>query len=148
MRSRVLATVRVVSERLTVKRTEWWEACLTLVEQRRPPRWTEIAVAMCHVAPPEQRELLAAMHEFRSDVVAGRRAPTEFLMFHNGPGQRRTLIVGIIATSPTKNERQEQFEMAAQGALQETNGEPAVLMSWTPLPIESPYFGIALATPA
>ncbi len=35
------------AETPTVKRTEWWDACLTSIEERRPPGWTEIGVAMC-----------------------------------------------------------------------------------------------------
>jgi hypothetical protein len=133
------------AEKPTVKRIEWWEECLTRVEQRRRPGWTEIGVAMCHVPPPEQRKLLAAMHAFRDDVVAGRRSSKEFLVFHNGPEQRRTLIVGLIATSPKAAQREEQFRMAARVALQETRAASVVLMSWTPFPSESPYLGIGLA---
>ena len=128
-----------------VKRTDWWEACLTCVEQRQPPGWTEIGVAMCHVAPPEQRELFAAMEGFRADVVAGRRDPTEFLAFHNGPEQRSTLIVGIIATSPKKEERQRQVNLAARTALEATGGKPAIVMSWAPIATQMPYLGIGLA---
>jgi hypothetical protein len=133
------------ADRPTVKRIQWWEECLTRVEQRRRPGWSEIGVAMCHVPPPEQRKLLAAMHAFREDVVAGRRSARDFLMFHNGPEQRRTLIVGIIATSPEATERQEQFKMAAGVVLQETHVGSVVVMSWTPFPSESPYLGIGLA---
>ena len=100
---------------------------------------------MCHVARREQRELLAAMKTLRSDVVSGVRSPTDFLVFHNGPEQRRTLFVGVIAVSPEKHEREEQLRAAAQRALQDASTEFAVVMSWTPVEIELPYFGIMLA---
>lgn len=133
------------AERPTVKRTDWWEACLARVERQQPTRWSEIGVAMCRVAPPEQRELRAAMEEFRDDVVAGRRPPSDLLLFHNGPEERRTLIVGIIAASRNADERRRQFEQAAHVALDRTGGEPAILISWSTLPIQASYLAIALA---
>lgn len=131
-------------ERPAVKRIDWWEACLSRVEQRRAPGWTEIGVAMCHVAPPEQRELLSGMETLRDDIFTGRRSPKEFLIFHNGPEQRRTLFVGIVAVSPRKADREEQFRIAAQMALSEAAGKSAVVMSWPPSKTELPYLGVGL----
>jgi hypothetical protein len=78
-------------------------------------------------------------------VLAGPRCRVAGRKFDNGPEQRRTLFVGVIAASPDKHEREQQLRAAAQRALEGASTEFAVVMSWTPFEIELPYFGIMLA---
>jgi len=49
------------SEKPRVRRTEWWEALLTTIEDRAGPRWTELGIALCNVAYEEQQEFEQAL---------------------------------------------------------------------------------------
>jgi hypothetical protein len=132
------------AEKPVSDRTAWWEAVLTRVEERKGPRWAEIGVSLCNVAPPEQEEFEEAMHELRRAVQAGERAPTDVMVFHNGPAQRRDVFCGIIATSPLRAEREKQYEHAARAVLAEHEIDRLTILAWTPKPLETPYFALIL----
>jgi hypothetical protein len=132
------------AERPRVQRTPWWESVLTQVEQRRFPRWPEIGVSMCNVAPPEQIKLEAAMEQLRDDINTGRRSATDVVVFQNGPPQRRDVFVGLIAASPDREKRTRQYETAASVAMRESGLRRVIAVAWAPVPIEAPYFGLAL----
>jgi hypothetical protein len=125
-------------------RTEWWERVLTRVEQRAMPRWAEIGVTLCNVAPPEQDEFREAMTRLREEIVSDRRPSTDIVAFYNGPPQRRDLIVGAIAASPDPAQRQQQYADAIASALDGSGLSRATLLAWTPTPIEPPYFALAV----
>jgi hypothetical protein len=127
-----------------VERTTWWEAVLTRVEERRLPRWTEIGVALCNVGPAEQAELEAAMNRLRTEISGGQRPSTDFLVFHNGPPQRRDVFVGVIASSANAEERAAGYENAVRGAMAEhPEMKRGVLIAWAPVPTEAPYVALA-----
>lgn len=132
------------AERPVVVRTEWWEACLDRLERQRPRRWSEIGVAMCNVAPPEQRRLNDAREILRRDIADGIRNPDDVLIFHNGPPQRRTVIVGMIATSLGREQRERQLASAQQRTVDEVGDSLTIFMSWRPTRTPLPYYGIAL----
>jgi len=126
-----------------VERTDWWEAVLSLVEERRVARWTEIGVTLCNVGPPEQAELEAAMNQLRVEITSGKRPETGFLIFHNGPPQRRDVFVGVIAASANPKERAVQYENAVKGAIGEhPEMKRGVLIAWAPAPIHAPYVAL------
>jgi hypothetical protein len=62
---------------------------LSTVERRPLPRWTEIGRSLCNVAHEEQREFEHVMHELRRSIANGERKPDDFLLFENGPEERR-----------------------------------------------------------
>ena len=130
------------AERPRVARTPWWESVLTRVEERGLPRWPEIGVMLCNVAEPDQRKLEGAMQELRRDIVNGRRPATDLLVFHNGPPQRRDVYVGVIATSPDRAQRAEQYENAARAVVGEHDLQRVLLLAWAPAPIEAPYLAL------
>ena len=133
------------AERPVVVRTDWWEACLDRLERQRPTRWSEIGVAMCSVAPPEQRRLDEAREIFRRDITGGLRHPNDGLIFHNGPPPRRTVIVGMIAMSIGREQREEQLAFAQRRTVGEIGDSPSIFMSWRPQGTSLPYYGIAFA---
>lgn len=125
-----------------VERTSWWEAVLTRIEERRGPRWPEIGVTLCNVPPEAQRELEQAMEQLRNEVVSGERPPTDVMVFHNGPPQRRDVFIGVIAASPDKDERARQYEQAVSVAITEHELDRVILFAWTPEEIDAPYFAL------
>lgn len=125
-------------------RIDWWKRVLTRVEARTMPRWAEIGVTICNVAPPEQHEFEEAMQRLREEVVSHRRPATDLLAFFNGPPQRQELFVGVIATSPDPEQRREQYSAAVASAIVESGASRAILLAWTPIPIDEPYFALAV----
>ena len=125
-------------------RIDWWERVLTRVEARAMDRWAEIGVTICNVAPPEQHEFEQAMRQLREEVVSGRRPASDLLAFFNGPPQRQDLFVGVIAASPDPEQRREQYSAAIASAIEESGAPRAILLAWTPVPIDEPYFALAL----
>ncbi|MGH2362933.1 MAG: hypothetical protein ACRDGM_20590 [bacterium] len=132
------------AERPRVQRTPWWEAVLTRMEKSRFPRWPEIGVSMCNVAPADQAKLEAAMEQLRDDINTGRRPATDVVVFQNGPPQRRDVFVGLIAASPDREKRAEQYRAAGGVAMREYGLQRAIVLAWAPVPIEAPYFAIGL----
>jgi hypothetical protein len=124
-------------------RIDWWERGLTRVETRAMNRWAEIGVTICNVAPPEQQEFQEAMRQLREEVVSGRRPASDLLAFYNGPPQRQDLLVGVIAASPDPEQRREQYSAAVASALEAGGPSRAILLAWTPVPIDEPYFALA-----
>jgi hypothetical protein len=125
-------------------RTAWWEAVLTRIEQRGGPRWAEIGVTVCNVAPPDQHDFEQALHELRRSVLAGERPPTDVVVFHNGPPQRRNIFAGVIAVSRQRAERERQYQAAAASIVAEYGAQRVTIMAWTPRPIALPYFALSL----
>lgn len=126
-----------------VERTDWWEAVLSLIEERRVARWTEIGVTLCNVGPLEQAEFEAAMNQLRVEITSGERPETGFLIFHNGPPQRRDFFVGVIAMSANPKMRAVQYENAVAGAMGEhPEMKRGVLIAWAPAPIHAPYVAL------
>jgi hypothetical protein len=126
-------------------RTEWWEEVLTRVEERKGARWAEIGFSMCNLAPPEQQEFEEAMHELRNAVASGEREPTDLLIFHNGPPERRDVFCGLIAASSKREERGRQYEQAAASVLAKyPDLDRLTILVWTPFPIDLPYFALLL----
>ena len=126
-----------------VKRVPWWEAVLSRVESRRGMRWPEIGVSLCNVGPPEQDDLEASMRQLRAEIAAGERPATDLLVFHNGPPERRDVFIGVIATSPDRNERATQYENAARIAMGKHDDlKSGIVIAWTPQPIAAPYFAL------
>jgi hypothetical protein len=133
------------AEKPRSKRTEWWEAVLTRVEKRKGDRWAEIGVSMCNLAPPEQQEFEEAMYELRRTVTTGEREPTDLVVFHNGPPQRRDVFCGLIVISPSREDRQIQYEQAAASVISKTPGlDRLTILAWTPVPIDLPYYALLL----
>lgn len=125
-------------------RIAWWEAVLTRVEQRAGYRWAEVGVTMCNVAPPEQKEFENAMHELRRSILAGERPATDMIVFHNGPEERRDVFIGMIVTSSDPDERQQQYRDAIASATAQDSIARAILLAWTPAPINAPYFALVV----
>ena len=84
------------------------------------------------------------MHTLRRDVLAGDRDPTDVVVFHNGPPQRRDVFVGLIAQSPDVQEREKQYQAAAASVTSEYEISPLIMLAWTPQPTDLPYFGLLL----
>jgi len=131
------------AEKPRSERTPWWDAVLSRVESRASERWAEIGVTMCNVGPAEQKGFEAAMHELRRAVRAGDRPVTDMLVFENGPPQRRDVFVGVIAASPDAVERRRHYDGAARAVLAEHDVRRLVLLAWTPVPTDLPYFALA-----
>lgn len=125
-------------------RTSWWEAMLTRVEVRGGARWAEIGVAMCNVAVEDQRSFEGALTELRQAVRTGRRPPSDFVAFQNGPPQRRDHFIGVIAASADRAQREQQYLAAARSYFAKIHARHAILVAWMPVPIKEPYFALAL----
>ena len=133
------------AERPRVRRTPWWEAVLTQVEKGRLLRWPEIGISMCNVAPAEQSALEAAMKQLRDDINTGHRSATHVIVFENGPPQRRDVFVGgLIAASSDREKRAQQYQAAASVVMRESSLQRVIVLAWTPVPIEVPYFALGL----
>ena len=130
------------AQRPRVERTPWWEAVLSRIEERRSLRWPEIGVTLCNVAPEAQQELEEAMQQLREEVVSGRRPPTDVMVFHNGPPQRRDIFVGVIATSPDKERRAQQYQQAVSIAMAERKLNRVIMLAWAPKEIAAPYLAL------
>jgi hypothetical protein len=134
----------LAAQRPRLQRTPWWEAVLSRVEARRFPRWAEVGVSMCNVAPTDQVKFEAAMERLRDDINAGRREATDIVVLQNGPPQRQDTFVGLIAASPDPEERAQQYHAAAGVAMREQNQERVTVLAWTPVRTEAPYFALGL----
>lgn len=126
------------------ERTRWWEAVISRVEERGGPRWAEIGFTMCNLAPPEQDEFEQALKTLRQDIANGTRAPTDVVVFDNGPPQRRDVFVGLVANSPDASEREKQYQAAAANVASNLDLPRIVMLAWTPKPIDLPYFALLL----
>ena len=132
-------------DRPKVERTAWWERMLTRIEERRFPRWSETGTAMCNVAVADQAQFETSMNQLRADINAKRRPPTDILVLHNGPPQRRDVFVGVIAASPDGEARRTQYQSAAAVVLnQESQIDRVIVIAWPPFPIDAPYLAIGM----
>lgn len=123
-------------------RTAWWEAVLSRVEERGGPRWAEIGVTLCNVAPPDQHEFEQGMKQLRRSIVSGERPSTDMVVLHNGPPQRRDVLIGLVAASPERAERQRQYDTAATKVMADFSAHRVTLLAWTFRPIDLPYFAL------
>jgi hypothetical protein len=128
-----------------VRRSEWWESLLTTVEDRAGLRWTELGVALCNVAYDEQQEFEAAFEELRASVQRGDRPTTDFVLFANGPDERRDYFIGLVLSGPPSAGTRKQAAGAAQQVLAEDNDiQRVVVIGWPPVRDALPYHTLAL----
>jgi hypothetical protein len=131
-------------EKPRVQRTEWWEALLSSVERRALPRWTEIGRSLCNVAHEEQQEFEDAMHELRRSIANGERQPDDFVLFANGPEQRRDYFIGLIVPDNSA-ERAVMMSNTAKQAFGENDTIMRVfVIGWSPDPRPGPYATFAV----
>ncbi len=132
------------AERPRPQRTEWWEAVLSQVEDRGGPRWAEIGVSMCNLAPEDQEKFEHAMRDLQRAIADKKREPTDIVVFHNGPAQRQDVFVGLIAASPDADARARQYQGAAKTVLDRYPLERLTVLAWLPVATDLPYFALAL----
>jgi hypothetical protein len=132
--------------RPTVRRTGWWEANLSRVESRssQTSRWPEVGVTMCNVAYEDQDKFQGAMKTLHEEIIRGTRPTTDMVVFQNGPPQRRDVFVGLIAASPDREERKQQYSSAAQRAAHELREQRITVLAWTPRSVDEPCFAFAV----
>ncbi len=132
-------------EKPRVRRTPWWEALLTMIEERAGPRWTELGVALCNVAWDEQREFEQAFEDLRGSIRSGDRPPTDFVLFANGPPERRDYFIGLVLREPASEAIRAQIADAARQALAEHEEiQRVIVIGWPPIRHEVPYHTLAL----
>jgi hypothetical protein len=99
-----------------VERIEWWEQLLSTIEDRGLPRWTELGLTLCNVAKEDQEAFREAMLELRRMIVSGERPADDYILFTNGPPQRRDYFVGLFATDSGSSQRSKQMTNVAKQA--------------------------------
>jgi hypothetical protein len=133
------------ADRPRVRRTEWWEALLTMIERRAGPRWTELGLGLCNVAYEEQQEFEQAFEALRSAICAGKRPATDFVLFANGPPERRDYFIALVLTQPPSDETRQQIANAARQAMAENEQIQTVIVIGWPLARQVvPYHSLAL----
>jgi hypothetical protein len=126
-------------EKPHVQRTEWWRTLLSTIERRALPRWTEFGRTLCNVAREEQQTFEDAMHELRRSVAAGERKPDDFLLFENGPEQRRDYFAGLIVPDDS-DKRATMVSNTAKQVFGENNSIARVcIIGWSRRPAPGPY---------
>jgi len=58
------------------------------------PRWTELGLALCSVAYEEQKKFEDTFVQLQDEIRDGTRAANEFVLFANGPEERRHYFIG------------------------------------------------------
>ena len=133
------------AEKPKVERTVWWEALLSAVESRELPRWTEIGSTLCNVAKEDQGKFKEALLELRRTVADAERPPDDYVLFTNGPPQRRDYFVGLIATDAGSAQRSEQMMNVAKQAFSEEHAiGRVILIGWSLVPQPGPYAVLAV----
>jgi hypothetical protein len=133
------------AEKPQVRRTEWWEALLTTVERRAGPKWTELGLALCNVAYDEQREFEHAFEELRLSIHEGQRAATDFVLFANGPTERRDYFIGLIlGESPSEQTRQQIADAARQAMAEKDELRRVIVIGWPTVRQRAPYHTIGV----
>lgn len=133
------------AEKPKVERIEWWEALLSAVENRRLPRWTELGLALCNVAKEDQEEFREAMLELRHTITSGKRSQDDYVLFTNGPPQRRDYFAGLIATDDSSPQRSEQMANVAKQVFAHDEAiDRVILIGWSVIPKPGPYTVLAV----
>ncbi len=128
-----------------VRRTDWWESLLTTVEDRAGPRWTELGIALCNVAYDEQREFEQAFEELRTSIACGDRPATDFVLFANGPPERRDYFVAVVLSEPASEATRSQIANAARQVMAEDQDiERVIIVGWPPVRHIASYHTLAL----
>ena len=127
------------ADKPSVDRTEWWDALLTKIEMRAVPRWTELGRTLCHVAKEDQEKFEQSLHDLRAQIAAGTRPPEDFVLFTNGPEQRRDHFIGLISDErgPAASARCEG--VAKQVFANDENINRVTVIAWPSKPISAPY---------
>lgn len=132
-------------EKPQVRRTKWWEALLSTVELRAGPKWTELGLALCNVAYDEQREFETAFEELRSSIQKGQRSATDFVLFANGPTERRDYFIGLVLGEPPSEQTRQQIADAARQAMAEDDElRRVIVIGWPPVRQGAPYHTIGV----
>lgn len=133
------------AEKPRVERIEWWEQFLSKVEDRRMPRWTELGFTLCNVATEDQEKFRAAMLQLRESIVKGDRPENDYVLFTNGPPQRRDYFAGLIASDVSSSQRSEQVaNVAKQVFARDDSIDRVTLIGWSAMPMTGPYNVLAV----
>lgn len=133
------------AEKPRMRRTEWWESLLTAIERRAGPRWTELGMALCNVAYDEQLEFEQAFEELRSTIRDARRPASDFVVFANGPPERRDYFIGLVLNQDSRDERRQQIvDVAKQAMAGEKAMDRVIIIGWSPVRQVTPYQILAL----
>ena len=133
------------AEKPNVERIEWWGQLLSMIENRRLPRWTELGLTLCNVAKEDQEKFREAMLELRRAIASGKRPPDDYVLFTNGPPQRRDYFVGLIATDAGSSQRSEQMaNVAKQVFAHDDTIDRVTLIGWSAVPTPDPYAVLAV----
>lgn len=133
------------AEKPRVRRTEWWESLLGTVELRAGSKWTELGLALCNVAYDEQQEFEQAFEELRTSIREGTRAATDFVLFVNGPAERRDYFIGLILDEhPSERTRQQIADAARQAMAEEDEIRRVIVIGWPTFRQDAPYHTIGV----
>jgi len=128
-----------------VERIEWWEQLLSTIEDRGLPRWTELGLTLCNVAKEDQEAFREAMLELRRMIVSGERPADDYILFTNGPPQRRDYFVGLIATGNGSSQRSKQMtNVAKQAFAQDDAIDRLTLIGLSAVQTPDPYAVLAV----
>jgi len=135
----------IEADKPKVERIEWWEQLLSTIENRGLPRWTELGLTLCNVAKEDQEAFREAMLELRRMIVSGERPADDYVLFTNGPPQRRDYFVGLIATDTGSSQRSEQMmNVAKQAFAQDDAIDRLTMIGWSAVPTPEPYTVLAV----
>lgn len=135
----------LTTDKPTSKRTEWWEALLTAVERKALPYWTEIGHVICNVAYEQQVEFRNSLEQLKVEIESGERTLDDFVLFQNGPEQRRDFLIGLVATEESSEARAIQIQNAASQVFRERPDVDRLLVISLPMTsAASPYRVLAL----
>jgi hypothetical protein len=134
------------AEKPRVRRTEWWEQLLSTIESRKGPRWIELGNMICNVAFEDQQKFEEAITELKTDIAEGKRGPNDFVLFENGPKERRDYFIGLIASQDSSEARQRQMDAASRNAMADREEiERVLVVGWPPTrSSSSPYQTLGL----
>jgi hypothetical protein len=74
----------------------WWDAVLSRLATRRPPRWLELSVKLLHVSPGDQRRTLRRFRRLAARVANNppfSMIESNAVIFVSGPPKRRDAFV-------------------------------------------------------
>jgi hypothetical protein len=110
--------------------TKWWRDILRRVEERRPPRWTDLGVALLGVALDEQERFEKRFGATRVIVDRSWRNPghENTLYFGAGPPQRRGVLAGLAVRATPPRELSDLVGQVADRAMEVVPAERGVVI--------------------
>ncbi|MCL5037911.1 MAG: hypothetical protein M1269_12495 [Chloroflexi bacterium] len=125
--------------------TKWWEDILQQIENRQPPRWTELGYLLLNVSYDDQKSFEESFKRVQKNVQGHWKIPghKNHIILSNGPQQRRDAIVGLAYKQITIEERNQLIEYVAYNAMEITQTDRATVIGIDNERCDYPYSVIA-----